>query len=94
MDTARHTDTLYSAHVSGIGRVLVPHPPQPQPHPAEPPKTTRPLPPLGKPWWKRLFVDAMLIPFVQGFTLSIATQWARHWRRIGGLVGVIRRRLQ
>ncbi|KAI8324686.1 hypothetical protein GQ54DRAFT_55372 [Martensiomyces pterosporus] len=47
---------------------------------------------VRKPWWQMLFVDAMLVPFVQGFMLNIAINWARHWRRSGGLVGVIRRR--
>ncbi|KAJ2825831.1 hypothetical protein IWW50_002669 [Coemansia erecta] len=46
----------------------------------------------ARPWWARLLVDSMLVPFVQGFMLNLGIHWVRYWRRGGGLVGVFRGR--
>ncbi|KAJ2377030.1 hypothetical protein GGI05_006923, partial [Coemansia sp. RSA 2603] len=43
-------------------------------------------PPLPRPWWMRLLVDAMVLPFIQGFMLNIGVHWVRNWRRSGGLL--------
>ncbi|PIA13788.1 hypothetical protein COEREDRAFT_17358 [Coemansia reversa NRRL 1564] len=45
-----------------------------------------------RPWWMRLFLDAVVVPFVQGFMLNLGIHCIRHWRNNGGLVGVFRRR--
>ncbi|KAJ2001301.1 hypothetical protein GGI04_003517 [Coemansia thaxteri] len=50
-----------------------------------PPQQTRP-------WWQRLLIDAMLVPFTQSFMLSIAVNWVRYWRQTGGLLGLFRSR--
>ncbi|KAJ2623403.1 hypothetical protein GGI26_002441 [Coemansia sp. RSA 1358] len=68
---------------------------QRQPEYSHATKAVQPNPaqiPHGRPWWMRLFVDSMLIPFVQGFMLNLGVHWIRSWRRSGGLLGVFRRR--
>ncbi|KAJ2331856.1 hypothetical protein GGI00_003064 [Coemansia sp. RSA 2681] len=47
---------------------------------------------VSKPWWQRLLIDAMLIPFTQGFMLTLAVNWVRYWRQTGGLMGLFRSR--
>ncbi|KAJ2783315.1 hypothetical protein H4R18_001761 [Coemansia javaensis] len=51
-----------------------------------------PKPPAERPWWLRLLVDAMVVPFAQGFMLTLGIHWVRYWRRAGGLVGLFRSR--
>ncbi|KAJ2692278.1 hypothetical protein H4R19_006184 [Coemansia spiralis] len=48
--------------------------------------------PAARPWWMRLLVDAVAVPFLQGFMLTLGVHWIRNWRRAGGLLGVIRGR--
>ncbi|KAJ2747965.1 hypothetical protein GGI20_000052 [Coemansia sp. BCRC 34301] len=45
---------------------------------------------VDKPWWQRLLIDAMLVPFTQGFMLTLAANWVRYWRQTGGLMGLFR----
>ncbi|KAJ1733727.1 hypothetical protein LPJ61_001418 [Coemansia biformis] len=49
-------------------------------------------PPSKRPWWVRLLVDSMAVPFLQGFMLTLGVHWIRHWRRSGGLLGIFRGR--
>ncbi|KAJ2775422.1 hypothetical protein IWQ56_000060 [Coemansia nantahalensis] len=49
-------------------------------------------PPATRPWWVRLLVDAVAVPFLQGFMLTLGVHWIRRWRRAGGLLGVLRGR--
>ncbi|KAJ1780231.1 hypothetical protein LPJ77_000627 [Coemansia sp. RSA 2523] len=46
----------------------------------------------NRPWWARLLVDSILVPFVQGFMLNLGIHWVHYWRRGGGLMGVFRNR--
>ncbi|KAJ2501934.1 hypothetical protein GGI11_007754 [Coemansia sp. RSA 2049] len=41
-------------------------------------------------WWARVLVDAMLVPFVQGFMLNLGVHWVQYWRSTGGLLGLFR----
>ncbi|KAI7829217.1 hypothetical protein BX661DRAFT_197993 [Kickxella alabastrina] len=101
---------LQTANVQGLDNIIIPQPPPPPTanttaRNSEPRRVSAKHHQLTKepvqqqavaprPWWMRLLVDAVFVPFVQGFMLNLGTHWVRNWRRNGGLLGVFRRRKQ
>ncbi|KAJ2665355.1 hypothetical protein IWW48_000244 [Coemansia sp. RSA 1200] len=59
-------------------------------HPSPLPSSQQRQPVVARSWWARVLVDAMLVPFVQGFMLNLGVHWVQYWRSTGGLLGLFR----
>ncbi|KAJ2707545.1 hypothetical protein FB645_000722 [Coemansia sp. IMI 203386] len=107
-DTANDYTQIYRASIPGLENVVIPQPPpsyQPilttQMKPVSRKRDSRESDERQnagnqvvspRPLWMRIIVDAMFVPFIQGFMLNIGAHWVRNWRRNGGLLALFKRR--
>ncbi|KAJ2617274.1 hypothetical protein H4S08_000375 [Coemansia sp. RSA 1365] len=85
VDTVRGIPQLYSEERHSVGDSEIYYN-RMSPISAQKPESEK------RPWWMRLFLDAVVVPFVQGFMLNLGIHFIKHWRNNGGLVGVFRQR--
>ncbi|KAJ1646809.1 hypothetical protein J3B02_005376 [Coemansia erecta] len=100
----RSYNQVYRTSISGLDNIVIPHPPQSYQqanHERNDKEKTREgdqqqlkedqVVVSRRSLWMRIIVDAMFVPFIQGFMLNIGTHWVRNWRKSGGLIGLFKR---